>query len=212
MRADTGSSNTEKVPPKPQHSSGRCGVTKRMPRTPRKKIERLRERLLVDLRHLGGAQRAQRRAAVVQPHLVRELGPGKLAHAKHVVHELDELEGRALAPGGPSSVCSIDVRCVAHVMRAASRRRDDVLVAPEILHEQRLGRGRVVAAAAVAHGLAAACLVERILDLDTEPLEELQRGDADFGEEGVDVARNEQRHFHEGISRAHASTRSMTER
>ena len=31
--ADTGSSNTENVPPNPQHSSGRCGFTNSMPLT-----------------------------------------------------------------------------------------------------------------------------------------------------------------------------------
>ena len=35
--AETGSSNTENVPPKPQHSSGRGGVTNWMPRTLRKR-------------------------------------------------------------------------------------------------------------------------------------------------------------------------------
>jgi hypothetical protein len=51
-------------------------------------------------------------------------------------------------------------------------------------------------AAAVGHRLAAAGLVERVVDLAAEALEQLERGDADLREEGVDVAGNEQGHFH----------------
>ena len=56
--------------------------------------------------------------------------------------------------------------------------------------------GRIVLAAAVGHRLAAAGLVERIDDLDAEALEQLQRGNADLREEGVDVAGNEQSYPH----------------
>src|SRR4030095_12237580 len=38
-------------------------------------VERLREEWLLDLGHLGGAQRAQRRAAVVQADRMWKLGP-----------------------------------------------------------------------------------------------------------------------------------------
>ncbi len=34
MRTETAASDTEKVPPKPQHSSGRAGAAKRIPATP----------------------------------------------------------------------------------------------------------------------------------------------------------------------------------
>jgi hypothetical protein len=38
--------------------------------------------------------------------------------------------------------------------------------------------------------LAAAGLVERIDDFDVEPFQQLQRGDADRGKEGIDITGN----------------------
>ena len=49
---------------------------------------------------------------------------------------------------------------------------------------------------AIGHRLAAAGLVARIDDLVAEPLQQLERGDADFRKEGIDVAGNEEPNAH----------------
>jgi hypothetical protein len=88
------------------------------------------------------------------------------------------------------------IQMFAYVMRAASGWSDDMVELAEVLHEQRFRPGRILLAAAVGHHLPAAGLVERIDDLDAEPFQQLQRGNADRREEGVDVTGNEQSHFH----------------
>ena len=65
-------------------------------------------------------------------------------------------------------------------------------------------------AAGVRHRLAAAGLVERIVDLAAEPLEQLQRGDADLGEEGIDVAGDEQGDAHDILTRSFGPAKKRT--
>ena len=80
----------------------------------------------------------------------------------------------------------------ADVMHAASGRPDDVIEPCEVSHEQRFRARGVGFEAGVAHWLAAAGLVGWIGDVEAEPLQQFERGDPDFGEEGVDEAGNEQ--------------------
>ena len=84
----------------------------------------------------------------------------------------------------------------AHVVHAAAGRRDDIIEPGEIAHEQRFGGGAIGVEPAVGHRLSAAGLIARILDLVAEPLQELERGDADFRKEGVDIARDEKTYAH----------------
>ena len=161
---------------------------------------------------------------------MREFRPRELADLEHVVHELDQFVGplpdldrlRGLRNGG---------QILAHMVRATAGGRDDIVVARKIPDEQRFGGGRIVLAPAVGHRLPATGLVQRVVHFDAEALEQLERRDPDLGEEGVDVAGDEQRSFHRmhssgdrrlavGVDSlrarartlAHASTRWMIER
>ena len=138
---------------------------------------------------------AQGAAAVVQPDPVRKPGPRKRIDLQDVVQELDQLEGarpHLLHLGG-----LLDrVEIVAHVVDAAAGGCDDVIEAGEIAHEQRLGVGAFGVEPAIGHRLAAAGLVARIHDLVAEALQQLEGRDADFREEGIDVAGDEQPDAH----------------
>jgi hypothetical protein len=145
---------------------------------------------------------------------VRELGPRKLAHVEDVVDEFDQLVG-ALPHVHDLGRLRYGGEVFPNMMRTAAGWRDDVVESREVPHEQRFSCRSVAVASAVAHRLAAARLVERVGDFDTEALEELERGDADLGKERVDIAGDEQRSFHRvrlgvrvlGGALAHASTR-----
>ena len=101
-----------------------------------KQVERLREERPSISDIFAVPQGTQRRASVVQPHGMRELGPRKFAHLEHVVHEFDELE-RAAA--GLERLRGLRDRrqVVPYVVHAAAGRRDDVVEAREVPHEQR---------------------------------------------------------------------------
>jgi hypothetical protein len=58
------------------------------------------------------------------------------------------------------------------------------------------GRATVFFAAAIRHRLPTTRLVERIFDFNVQPLQKLERGDADFWIEDVDVTRNHQGNLH----------------
>ena len=193
--AETGSSNTEKVPPKPQHSSTRCGCTNSSPFTAPSR----RAGLLNGGSSISDAFASRRPRKVAQP-MCRPTLCGNSAHGN----------SRTPSTSCRNSTSSCVLRAhrlhggslldrshlVAHVVRAASRRRDDLAVAGEVAREQRLGVACVAVAAAVGHRLAAAGLVERVVDVAAEALEELERGDSHLGKEGIDVARYEQGHLH----------------
>ena len=66
----------------------------------------------------------------------------------------------------------------------------------------------VVVAPAVRHRLPAARLIERVDDLDPEPLQELECGDADLRKQRVDIAGDEQADFHAPHSVPKDSTHS----
>src|ERR1700756_4706000 len=88
---------------------------------------------------------------------------------------------------------------IAHVVHAAPARRHDVLVAGEVLDEQRFSGSSVFLATAIAHRLSAAGLFEWKVDITTKTLEKLECCDADVRKEGVDKTWNEQGDFH-GVS------------
>ncbi len=128
--------------------------------------------------------------------LVRKLSPGEGVDLEHVMQELNQLIG--IASHLVRFRCLRNrVQMFAHVVGAAPRWGDDVIEILEIGHEQRLRLGRVLLAAAVRHHLAAAGLIERIDDVEPEPFQQLQRGDADRRKEGIDITGNEQSHSHD---------------
>ncbi|CAM2160010.1 hypothetical protein PT2222_60424 [Paraburkholderia tropica] len=157
--------------------------------------ERFRKEGFVDFRHAGGPQRAQRATTIVQPDLVRKRRPRKFAHLQDVVNEFDEFVGVAAHGVGVARLIG-GREMVAHVMHATAARRDDVIVAGEIAHEEIFGGGGLLFAAAIAHGLTATGLIQRIVHGAAQTLQQLQGGDAHFGEEGVDKTRYKQRDFH----------------
>jgi hypothetical protein len=79
---------------------------------------------------------------------------------------------------------------IAHVMDAARRRPDDVVVAGEIAREHAFRAGSFSVGAAIRHRLAAAGLLLRIVDVDAEAFEQFERRDADFGIERDSCRRN----------------------
>ena len=137
-------------------------------------------------------------AAVVQSDAVRKPRPRKRLDLLDVVQELDDFEGarpdvldvRRLLDG---------VEIISDVVDAASRRRDDGVEAGKVAHEEGFRRGAVRIEAAIRHRLAAACLVAWVDDLMAEALQELERRDADFGKEGVDIAGDEKPNAHAAL-------------
>jgi hypothetical protein len=85
---------------------------------------------------------------------------------------------------------------IAHVVHAAAARRNDIVVAGEILDEQLFCRGGVFFAPAIAHRLTTTGLLEWEVDVATESLEQFKRCDADIGKEGIDETWNKQGNFH----------------
>src|SRR6516225_8895417 len=110
---------------------------------------------------------------------MREPRPGKRLELLDVVQELDQLvsaRSHLFHLGGLLDRIEI----VAHMVDAAARRRDHVVEAGEIAHEQRVGVGGLNIEPAIGHWLSAAGLVARVYDLVTEPFQELERCDPDF--------------------------------
>jgi hypothetical protein len=71
-----------------------------------------------------------------------------------------------------------------------------VVVAGEVTDEQLLGGLGLLVGATVGHRLAAAGLVEGIVDLDAELFQQLERRHPDLGIEHVDVAGDHQSYAH----------------
>jgi hypothetical protein len=95
-----------------------------------------------------------------------------------------------------ASVCSIASRLSRTWCTQLPRGADDIVEILKITNEQGFSRSGLRGATAVGHWLPAAGLVERVLDLDAEALQELERGDPDVRVEGVDVARNKKADSH----------------
>ena len=131
----------------------------------------------------------------VQSNPMRELGPRKRIRLLDIVQELDHLEGAG------ANLLDLQrlfdrIQIGAHVMDATAGRPDDRGEVLEALDEEGLGGGGVFLAAAVGHRLPAAGLLQWVLHRAAEPFEELQGGNAYFGEEGVDVAGDEEPDLH----------------
>src|SRR5258708_4353462 len=126
---------------------------------------------------------------------MRKFGPGKGIDLLNVVQKLDQLEG-ARADLLDFVGLFDGVEIVAHVVDAATGRRDDVVEAGEVAYEQRLGVGAFGVEPAIGHRLSATRLIPRIDDVMTEPLQQLEGRDADLREEGIDVAGNEESDAH----------------
>ncbi len=107
-----------------------------------------------------------------------------------VAQELDELSGSGPDPPGLRRLFD-RVEVDPDVLDAAPGRPDDCVEILEAVDKEGFGGCGIFLATAVGHRLAAAGLIERILNRATESLEELQGRDAHFGEKGVDVAGNE---------------------
>src|ERR1700751_5925561 len=138
------------------------------------------------------------RTTVMQTHLVRERGPGKLRYLQVVVQKLDEL-----ASASPNLLrlrgLFDRIEMKPDMMHTATRRSDDGVEPLETVNEESLGRGGIFLATTVSHRLAAAGLIERKFDRTAEPFEELKRRNADFRKEGVDIAWNEASDLHRRV-------------
>jgi hypothetical protein len=144
---------------------------------------------------------AQRVAVVVDADAMREPRPREGRDLQDVVQELRELE-RAFAHV-PNLVGLLDRRHVhAHLVHAAARGTHHVVEAREVPDEERLGTCGFLVTARVGHGLPAAGLVERIVDLASEALQQFEGGDADLRLESVHVAGNEETDAHRHPPRA----------
>ena len=165
----------------------------RRPKTCRRSrsIRRAARRHEVDALHLAAADRAASRRTVrrspmllpcaaarseaqplCRPTLCGNSAQGKACDLQHVVQELDQLV--SIAPDLLRIRGLRDrVRCSRTWWAQLPDGADDVVEACEVRDEQRLGRGRVLLAAAVRHRLAAAGLVERIDDFEAKPFQQL---------------------------------------
>jgi hypothetical protein len=131
----------------------------------------------------------------VQRDLVREFRPRKLLDLQHVAQELGQVVdvgGDVSALGGVADRGEL----VTQVVHAAVRWGDDVVVAGEVADEQLLGGLGFLVGAAVRHRLAAARLVEGVVDPDAELLQQLQGRHPDLGIEHIDVAGDHQSYAH----------------
>ena len=105
------SSVTEKVPPKPQHSSGRAGLTNSMPLTPSSKARGF-ENGVPATSEIDASFRCRNALQL----LCRPTRCGNSAHGNsraldHVMQEFDQFVRARRAPCCTSAVCSIAVKC-----------------------------------------------------------------------------------------------------
>jgi hypothetical protein len=131
----------------------------------------------------------------MQRDFMREARPRKLFDFQYVAKEFGKVPNvGAHVPALGSVFCRGEL--VPDVVHAASGRCDDVVVIGEVADEELLGGLGLYVRAAVGHRLAAACLVERVVNLHAEFLQQLQRCHTDLGIEHVDIARNHQSDAH----------------
>jgi hypothetical protein len=83
-----------------------------------------------------------------------------------------------------------------HLLDAASRWPDDVIVFLEVLYKEKFGCCRIYLVPAVGHRLPAAGLIERVTYINPESLQKLQSGYADLREQHIDVAGYEETNSH----------------
>src|SRR5438270_12694494 len=114
-------------------------------------------------------QPAQRAATIVQTDPMRKPGPGKGIDLQDVVKEFDQLEGsRADLLDLVGLLYGIEI--VAHVVDAAAGRRNNVVEARAVAHEQGLGAGAFSVEPTVRHWLSAGSPIARISAILREPL------------------------------------------
>jgi hypothetical protein len=101
---------------------------------------------------------------------MREASPWKSIGLLNIVQELDKLESAGANPFNLLGLLD-GIEIDPYVMDATARRRDDVVKASEVTHEQRLSSGTVGVEAAVGHWQPAAGLIAWIDDLVPEALQ-----------------------------------------
>jgi hypothetical protein len=114
------------------------------------------------------------------------------------VHELHEL-ARAGANLADLRRLLDGVEVEPDVVHTTTGWTDNRVEVFEAVDEQRFGGRGVLLTSAVCHRLPATGLIGRIFDRAPEPLEELQRVNADLWEHRVDVTGNEECDFHRCI-------------
>ncbi len=149
---------------------------------------RLGEGCGYQLAHLRQVQATLAVAALVQPHAVREAA-GQGSDLQYVCQELGEFVYPFPYLSRGSLLCRI-MKMFFDMQHTAAGRSYDVIVSAEIFYEQVITIICEVLKAGVGHGLAAAGLALRVVDLAAQFLQQLQRGYTYLRVELVDIARN----------------------
>src|SRR5258708_39251156 len=124
-----------------------------------------------------------------------KLGPRKRLDFQNVVQEFHQLIG-VLANMFYLFRLFEAIEVTADLLYAATRRTNDVIKLFKVFDEQMFRRLGVLFIAAVGHRLPATGLVERLTNIESEPLQKLQGGDPNLRIYKVDVARYEQADSH----------------
>jgi hypothetical protein len=150
-------------------------------------------------RHSAEAElRPQSAATVVQPDPVGKRRSGKPIGFDDVVQEPDHLVG----PGSDlfQVVGLLDrIEIVASMVNSTARGCRDVVEPGEIAHEKGFGGSAIAVEPAVCHWPAAACLGTGTNDIMAEAFEQFASCYADLGQEGVDLAGDEESDTHAGV-------------
>src|SRR5262245_41885513 len=112
-----------------------------------------------------------------------------------VVQKLDQLVS-VLAHVLHGSGLLDGVEVLAYLLDAATCGADNAIEVFEVLDEEVFRLRGVALVSAVGHRLSTTGLSQRITRLEAEPLQELEGRNADFGEQQIDVARDEQTNPH----------------
>jgi len=83
------------------------------------------------------------------------------------------------------------VEVLAYLLNAAPCGADNAIEVFEVLNEEVFRLSGVALISAVGHRLSTTSLPQRIADLEAEPLQEFKGRNANFGEQQIDVARDE---------------------
>src|SRR5215831_17176689 len=164
----------------------------------REQVHWLRVERLVQFGGFCMLQPAQRNAFVVESDAVRELRPRKGVDLLDVVQELDQLKGAR--PYFLHFRRLLDrIEIVAHMVGTAALRRDDIIEAREITHEESLCVRGLGIEPVIGHRLSATGLVARVYDVMAEALQELEGCNANYREEGIDEAGDEKTNAHPSL-------------
>ena len=119
-------------------------------------------------------ERSECSATVVQPDAMGKPRPRKGLRFLDVVEKLDKLIG-ARADVLDLRRLFDRVELVADMVDAATRRRNDIVEAAEVAHEERFGGSAIGVKSAICHGLPTTGLIPGIDDLVPEALQQLCR-------------------------------------